>query len=388
MTTYTILRGKPRSPDPALLEMGGLEAFAAEAPMTLETADVPEKSVVDVLRDPTVAAAAPEMPTILIAPTSDAAQGPPEWGIAAVGANQSSQTGAGVRVAVLDTGIDAGHEAFKGMTLHEMDFSGDGNGDRHGHGTHCAGTIFGRDVDGKRIGVARGVQEAYIGKVLRDNGGGTSDMLFKAMLWAMHSNVHVISMSLGFDFPGMVKKLVAGNWPTALATSVALEAYRGNLRMFDTIMQMFKVHGPFGVQALVVAASGNESRRDIHPDYRIAASLPAAADGVISVAAVDQSGGQFNVADFSNSMATVCAPGVGIVSAAKGGGLVSMNGTSMACPHVAGVAALWWQKIPGTGVSPSADHVRAQILATAHRPTFHPRVVQADIGIGLVSAPD
>lgn len=387
MAKYTILR----TDAPVRAGMTILEALSTTgggAGIRLEVEDLPDHKVADVvLNDPTVAAMAPEMPTILIEPTQSGAA-TPAWGIAAVGADKSSQTGVGVKVAVLDTGIDAAHPAFAGMTLNQRDFSGDGNGDRKGHGTHCAGTIFGRDVAGTRIGIAKGVQEAYVGKVLTDAGNGSSDMLFQGLLWAMQNRVHVISMSLGFDFPGMVGRLVAKGWPVDLATSVALEAYRANLRMFDSIMRMNKAQAAFGMAALVVAAAGNESRRQVNPDYRIAASLPAAADDVLSVAAVGKQGAHYDVADFSNSMAQVCGPGVDITSAVPGGGLSSMNGTSMACPHVAGVAALWCQNVQGLGGMPSAEIVRAKIIANAHNPSYASRVKPIDVGVGLVAAPD
>jgi len=99
------------------------------------------------------------------------------------GAVASSFSGQGVKIAVLDTGIERNHPAFAGITILEKDFSGDGDGDRNGHGTHCAGTIFGRDVGGVRIGVAKGVDQVLIGKALRDAGGGTSQMIFDAMSW-------------------------------------------------------------------------------------------------------------------------------------------------------------------------------------------------------------
>jgi subtilisin family serine protease len=82
------------------------------------------------------------------------------WGISAVQADTSPMNGDGVVVSVLDTGIDKAHPAFAGVNIIEQDFSGSGNGDRQGHGSHCAGTIFGRDVGGTRIGIARGVNKA------------------------------------------------------------------------------------------------------------------------------------------------------------------------------------------------------------------------------------
>jgi subtilisin family serine protease len=100
---------------------------------------------------------------------------------------------------------------------------------------------------------------------------------------------------------------------------------------------------------LIVAAAGNESRRDVNPDFEIAVSPPAVSDGIVSVAALGQSPGGFVVARFSNTGANVSGPGVAVTSAKLGGGLVDMNGTSMATPHIAGVTALWAQKLKAQG---------------------------------------
>ena len=128
--------------------------------------------------------------------------------VAAVGATTTSFTGAGVTVAVLDTGIDAGHEAFAGKAIEQKDFTGEGDGDRNGHGTHCAGTIFGGKVGQLRIGVAPGIQKALIGKVLDAQGSGSTDQILDGLLWAVRNGANVVSMSIGFDFPGMVKRLI------------------------------------------------------------------------------------------------------------------------------------------------------------------------------------
>ena len=290
-------------------------------------------------------------------------------------------------MAVLDTGIDRDHPAFAGMTLVEKDFSDHGNGDRNGHGTHCAGTIFGRNDGRQRVGIARGVERALIGKVLGDDGAGQSEMIFQALTWAMEQQADIISLSLGFDFPGMVLRLTADGWPLDLATSTALEAYGGNLRMFDAIMAVLKAQAAFGVAPLVIAAAGNESRRSLKHDYRIATSLPAAAEDVISVAAIGRSNSKFKVADFSNIQARLAAPGVDITSAWPGGGLRTISGTSMACPHVAGVAALWWQFLRQAGIKPTARNVAARLISNARKNVFIPETDEADIGQGLVTAP-
>src|SRR5690606_41473924 len=95
------------------------------------------------------------------------AAGDVTWGVKAMGAYTSPFDGSGIVVAVLDTGIDPTHPAFAGVNLTRRNFTTAGDDDTHGHGTHCAGTIFGRAVNGTRIGVAPGVTEAVIGKVDR-----------------------------------------------------------------------------------------------------------------------------------------------------------------------------------------------------------------------------
>ena len=333
------------------------------------------------------------MPTSLIMPFAidgaAEAGGDVSWGIEEVGAVATGATGSGVKVAVLDTGIDRQHVAFAGVTITEMDLSGDGKGDRQGHGTHCAGTIFGRDVGGVRIGVARGVTDVLVGKVLGDNGSGDTGMLFRGLQWAIDNNADVISMSLGFDYPKLVSRLVAGGWPIERATSVALINYRENLRLLDNIMERVRILADSSRGTVIVAASGNESKAGSVPPYRIAASLPAAALGLISIGAAERQPTGLKIADFSNTMARFAAPGVNIRSARAGStnGLVAFNGTSMATPHAAGVAALWWQHLRDTQPDVRTRHVEAALMTHATTDRFLPAVDPVDRGDGLVKAP-
>lgn len=398
MDTFIILRDAARSATrsgglpgigPSVFG-GGLSVPVPPEP-AVETAELSTAEAQDAARAPDVLAVARRMPTKLIAPVADdaaAAAATPTWGLGAVGAVDSPFTGANVTVAVLDTGIDAAHPAFAGVTLVQRDFSGDGDGDVNGHGTHCAGTIFGRDVAGQRIGVARGVTRALIGKVLGDDGSGGSDMLFNAINWAVEHEAQVISMSLGFDFPGFAVRLQEEfGFPPLLATSVALEEYRKNLRVFDALLALIRTRAAFNGGAVVCAASGNESLRQIDPNFEVSASVPAAAEGVVSVGALGESAAGLTVADFSNTNPVLSAPGVGVVSAQTGGGLVALNGTSMACPHVAGAAALWWEALRGASLPVTHLTVEARLMASAVRAPLAPDVQPADRGQGLVQVP-
>jgi subtilisin family serine protease len=374
--------------------VGALSAPAMEesiaAGVSIEVDEIDTREIPALARNSEVLAIARAIPMKLIAPVEeqDAAQPTADtvtWGVKAVGADTSPFSGDGIVAAVLDTGIDDSHPAFAGVDIVQKDFTGEGNGDQHGHGTHCAGTIFGRDTDGTRIGVAPGVKRALIGKVLGAE-GGSSDQIARAMQWAVDNGANVISMSLGIDFPGLVKELEAFGFPTELATSLALEGYRTNVQLFERLASLIRAQAAFGLVALTTAAAGNESRRDEDPNFEINVSPPAVAEGIVSVAALGEGAQGLTVAPFSNTGANVSGPGVGIVSAKAGGGLSVKSGTSMATPHVAGVVALWAERIKT--ISPLGGlEVTSRLIGSATTEGLQPGFDPIDIGAGLVRAP-
>jgi subtilisin family serine protease len=250
------------------------------------------------------------------------------WGIARIDAEAAWATsvGTGVRVAIVDTGIKNDHGDLRDASgasrvvlgpnfVNPMKSSADDNG----HGTHCAGIAgAGNNAIGV-VGVAPDCTLVAV-KVLDKNGRGWSSGIIAGIDWAA-GNADVISMSLGF----MVD-------PAGLQDSI------------DTA-----VAG--GVP--VVVSGGNEGDSGNPPSW------PAVYASVIAVAATDVNDG---VAFWSTkaSYIDIAAPGVSVYSTWKDGGYRTLSGTSMACPHVTGAAAL----LIGKGVTAVAD-IRAALLTKA-----------------------
>jgi subtilisin family serine protease len=226
-----------------------------------------------------------------------------DWGLHTIMAPHAWQytRGAGVKVAVLDTGIDVDHRDLKPNLKASANFTNSRYGaeDLQGHGTHCAGVIGACDDGRGIIGVAPEA-ELYAAKVLGDDGGGTFDSIINGIRWAMMQNVDVISMSLGAG----VKP------PQAFHETIKLAHAKG---------------------IILVAATGNENG---------SVCWPAMYDEVIAVSALNK---RMDRANFSNyGIANeIIAPGVDILSTYKNGGYAKLSGTSMATPMVAAAAALY-----------------------------------------------
>lgn len=348
----------------------------------------------DIVENDEVEYVAPAMPMRLIDPFEAAESMPTTaWGLEYIGVTGEDPTpydGEGTKIAVLDTGINQGHCAFKGIsewTVKNFTNSGAKSdvSDENGHGTHCAGTIFGRDVNDCRIGVAPAVTEVIIAKVIGPKGGSTIQVC-DAINWAIGEKANVISMSLGFDMLQLIETLENRLDSKRSAYSLALNVYLKNVRLFDAISAQIKLRDAVeeGMGAIVLAATGNESQ---HPNVRVSASFPAAAQDFLSVGAVNRTDTGLDTAHFSNLNPDVVAPGVSIISASHKSkdALRSLSGTSMATPHIAGLIALHRQALTQLSGKPPTAKTAIDELLNSATPIGHLNSEQT--GKGLPHAP-
>ena len=283
-----------------------------------------------------------------------------EWGLKAIGIDRTQFSGKGIDVCILDTGFDVTHPDFIGRNIEGKSFveGEDWNVDTYGHGTHCAGVAAGnlRAENGKRYGIAKDCN-LKIGKVLSKNGKGSTSGIIDAIDWAISKKFKVVSLSLA-------SPVNMNEAPSPLFETVGNKALEQN--------------------CLLIAAAGNDSKR---PSLPKPVSAPANSTSFMAVAAIDA---QMKVASFSNGginptdggNINVCAPGVDIYSSypktiSNSVPYKLMNGTSMATPHVSGLAALYMEQFPNL----SAKEIW-KLLEDHAKPITN--VKYRDIGNGLI----
>ena len=293
----------------------------------------------------------PTAPTLPLADTTLAT-----WGLQATRILSSRYAGRGIRVAILDTGVDLEHPDFAGRTIVSQSFvTGLPVDDGNGHGTFCAGVACGPQQPSQppRYGIAFGA-DLYIAKVLDDNADGTDGNILAGIDWAVRNNCAVISMSLGS--------------PVAVGDSYP--------HVYEQVAARALAAG-----SLLIAPAGNESQR---PDTIAPVEHPANCPSILAIGALDPS---FAVAPFSNGglnrnggEVNLAAPGIAIFSAAPRPTLYqTASGTSMAAPYAAGIAALLAE------ANPAARGAALQALLLQ---SFVALVAPArDVGAGLVQAP-
>lgn len=262
------------------------------------------------------------------------------WGLNACRVPLSPRSGVGMKVAVLDTGMDLRHPDFAGRPIVSRQFVGQPVQDLHSHGTHCTGSACGPKAPfgiTPRYGVAFRAS-IFIGKVLSNTGSSVAGSVLNGMNWAIANRCTVISMSLGSQ---------AG--PQPYYTAAGQAALHNGL--------------------LIVAAAGNAGSFT---------GAPANSPTIMSVASLDRSLAPSSFSNFGKI--EIAAPGRDVFSSVPRPTRYGIkSGTSMATPHVAGCAALWAETSPA---------LRGMNLWNRLRATAKPLPFPATrVGAGLVQAP-
>jgi subtilisin family serine protease len=278
------------------------------------------------------------------------------WGLQAIALPKTTLMGTGVPLAVLDTGFDRNHPDFSNRGIESRSFvSGVATAqDDNGHGTHCLGTLAGPKVpsQGPRYGVASGAQ-VFVGKVMDAAGKGREGDILHGIGWALQNKCRIISMSFG-------KAVAKGVAPDSAYEEIGKIALSKN--------------------CLLIAAAGNDSLR---PDDIEPVEMPANSNSFMAVGALSRrlllytkSNGGVNL---DGGGVDFVGPGVDVRSSKRLPLTYGLDtGTSMATPHVAGVAALLMQADP----SATAEQIWTRLTQNANRLPLS----GTNVGSGLVQA--
>jgi len=335
-----VIIGFEESPDPELVKSFGGEVRYVYTVIPAISARMPEENISKIMRSKGVVYVEADYRVYAV-------QQELPWGVDRIDAEKvhSYNKGSGIKIAIIDTGIDYKHPDLDENFHGGYDFvnNDDDPMDDNGHGTHVAGIVAAEDNDFGVVGVAPEAH-LYAVKVLDNSGSGYVSDVIAGIEWSIENGMQIISMSLGSKSDS-----------TALHDACDT-AYENGI--------------------LLVAAAGNEGNPPGKGDNVL---YPAKYSSVIAVAATDINDER---ASWSSTGPDVelAAPGVDIKSTLLGGGYGEKSGTSMACPHVSGVAALIMVSYPNlTNVE-----VRQRLRDTAD--DLGPAGFDEKYGYGLVDA--
>jgi len=242
-------------------------------------------------------------------------------------------TGKGITVGVLDTGIDANHPDLKGKVVAWKDWAGDSEEpkDAHGHGTHCAGTIAGGKSSGRAIGVAPEAK-LVIGRIFGDNGGATLSGILGAMNWMTDPD--------GNPETDDAPDLISNSWG----------GRKGSMEQEKSMWNIVKTWRDLDIVPVFAIGNSGPWPKTAGTPGGYPHSFAVGATNGKDKAAYFSSRGPIKWEDVEYTKPDISAPGVDVLSAKPGGGYQKMSGTSMACPHMAGMIALLLQANPALTV--------------------------------------
>jgi subtilisin len=284
-------------------------------------ASIPQVAIEGLLHNPNVTIVEPDIQVFAVDAELDSS-----WGVKRIGAgtaHDEGNKGSGIKVAVIDSGVDTSHPDLSVNYVGGYDFVNDDDDpmDDYGHGTHVAGIITAEDNGAGVVGVAPEA-DLYALKVLSSSGSGFYSDVVAALQWAVDNDIEVTNNSYGSSgSPG------------------------------STVRAAFENAEAAGI--LNVCAAGNSGNSAGTGDKVI---YPARYDSCIAVAGTDQADNRVSFSSTGPDV-EIAAPALSIYSTTLGGGYGTKSGTSMASPHVAGAAALF--------IADGVSNVRSALQSTA-----------------------